>query len=61
MPGELHRLWLACGPEAYGVEYGFSCMGYEIPGAIGAKLAAPEREVFALVGDGSWLMLNGER
>ena len=60
MPGELHRLWLASGPSAYHVEYGYSCMGYEVPGAIGAKLAAPERDVYALVGDGSWLMLNGE-
>ena len=60
MPGELHRLWLASGPSSYKVEYGYSCMVYEVPGAIGAKLADPSREVYALVGDGSWLMMNGE-
>jgi 3D-(3,5/4)-trihydroxycyclohexane-1,2-dione acylhydrolase (decyclizing) len=60
MPGELHRLWLAGGPDSYKVEYGYSCMGYEVPGGIGAKLADPAREVFVLVGDGSWLMMNGE-
>jgi len=60
MPGELHRLWLAAGPSSYKVEYGYSCMGYEVPGAIGAKLADPSREVYALVGDGSWLLMNGE-
>lgn len=60
MPGDLHKLWRATHPKAYHVEYGFSCMGYEIPGAIGVKMAAPERPVFAMVGDGSWLMLPGE-
>jgi 3D-(3,5/4)-trihydroxycyclohexane-1,2-dione acylhydrolase (decyclizing) len=62
MPGDLHKLWRARDPagKSYHVEYGYSCMGYEIPGAIGVKLAAPEREVFAMVGDGSWLMLPGE-
>jgi 3D-(3,5/4)-trihydroxycyclohexane-1,2-dione acylhydrolase (decyclizing) len=59
-PGDLHKLWRARDPKGYHVEYGYSCMGYEIPGAIGAKLAAPEREVFAIVGDGSYLMLPGE-
>ncbi len=61
-PGDLHKLWRARDPDGkgYHVEYGFSCMGYEIPGAIGVKLAAPEREVFVLVGDGSYLMLPGE-
>ncbi|HLH64708.1 MAG TPA: 3D-(3,5/4)-trihydroxycyclohexane-1,2-dione acylhydrolase (decyclizing) [Solirubrobacteraceae bacterium] len=61
-PGELHRLWKARDPQGkgYHVEYGYSCMGYEIPGAIGAKLAAPDRPVIALVGDGSYLMLPGE-
>ncbi|MDE3134723.1 MAG: 3D-(3,5/4)-trihydroxycyclohexane-1,2-dione acylhydrolase (decyclizing) [Acidobacteriota bacterium] len=61
-PGDLHKLWRARDPDGkgYHVEYGYSCMGYEIPGAIGVKLAAPEREVFALVGDGSYLMLPGE-
>ncbi len=59
-PGDLHKLWRATHPKAYHVEYGYSCMGYEIPGAMGVKLAAPERPVFAMVGDGSWLMLPGE-
>ncbi|MGH2930895.1 MAG: thiamine pyrophosphate-dependent enzyme, partial [Solirubrobacteraceae bacterium] len=61
-PGDLHKLWRARDPDGkgYHVEYGYSCMGYEIPGAIGVKLAAPEREVFVLVGDGSYLMLPGE-
>jgi 3D-(3,5/4)-trihydroxycyclohexane-1,2-dione acylhydrolase (decyclizing) len=62
MPGDLHKLWRATDPEGkgYHVEYGYSCMGYEIPGGIGIKLAAPEREVFVMVGDGSYLMLPGE-
>jgi 3D-(3,5/4)-trihydroxycyclohexane-1,2-dione acylhydrolase (decyclizing) len=59
-PGDLHKLWRARDPKGYHVEYGYSCMGYEISGGIGAKLAAPEREVFVLVGDGSYLMLPGE-
>lgn len=59
-PGDLHKLWRATHPKAYHVEYGYSCMGYEVPGAIGVKLAAPERPVFSIVGDGSWLMLPGE-
>jgi 3D-(3,5/4)-trihydroxycyclohexane-1,2-dione acylhydrolase (decyclizing) len=61
-PGDLHRLWRARDPEGkgYHVEYGYSCMGYEIPGGIGVKLAAPEREVFVLVGDGSYLLMPGE-
>jgi len=62
MPGDLHKLWRATDPDGkgYHVEYGFSCMGYEIPGAMGVKLAAPDREVFVMVGDGSYLMLPGE-
>lgn len=60
MPGDLHRLWRAGDPEQYHVEYGYSCMGYEIAGGLGAKMAAPEREVFVLVGDGSYLMLAQE-
>jgi 3D-(3,5/4)-trihydroxycyclohexane-1,2-dione acylhydrolase (decyclizing) len=62
MPGDLHKLWRARDPagKGYHVEYGYSCMGYEIPGAMGVKLAAPEREVYAMVGDGSYLMLPGE-
>jgi 3D-(3,5/4)-trihydroxycyclohexane-1,2-dione acylhydrolase (decyclizing) len=61
-PGDLHKLWRARDPhgKGYHVEYGYSCMGYEIPGAIGVKLAAAEREVYAFVGDGSYLMLPGE-
>jgi 3D-(3,5/4)-trihydroxycyclohexane-1,2-dione acylhydrolase (decyclizing) len=53
-------LWRASDPKAYHVEYGYSCMGYEIAGALGVKMAAPEREVFALVGDGSYLMMAQE-
>jgi 3D-(3,5/4)-trihydroxycyclohexane-1,2-dione acylhydrolase (decyclizing) len=62
MPGDLHKLWRARDPEGkgYHVEYGYSCMGYEIPGGMGVKLAAPERDVFVMVGDGSYLMLPGE-
>ncbi|MFF4580823.1 3D-(3,5/4)-trihydroxycyclohexane-1,2-dione acylhydrolase (decyclizing) [Streptomyces sp. NPDC001389] len=56
LPGDLHRLWRARSPYQYHVEYGYSCMGYEIPGALGAALAAPDRPVWALVGDGSYLM-----
>lgn len=60
LPGDLHRLWRSRGIKTYHMEYGFSCMGYEVAGAFGAKLAAPEREVYALVGDGSFLMLHSE-
>ena len=62
MPGDLHKLWRARDPEGkgYHVEYGFSTMGYEIPGGMGIKLAAPEREVYVMIGDGSYLMLSGE-
>ncbi|MDH2428842.1 3D-(3,5/4)-trihydroxycyclohexane-1,2-dione acylhydrolase (decyclizing) [Sphaerisporangium sp. TRM90804] len=60
MPGDLHKLWRASDPKAYHVEYGFSCMGYEIAGGLGVKMAAPEREVFVLVGDGSYLMMAQE-
>jgi 3D-(3,5/4)-trihydroxycyclohexane-1,2-dione acylhydrolase (decyclizing) len=60
LPGELHKLWRAPDSTGYHVEYGFSCMGYEIAGGLGVKLAAPEREVFVLVGDGSYLMQNSE-
>jgi 3D-(3,5/4)-trihydroxycyclohexane-1,2-dione acylhydrolase (decyclizing) len=58
MPGDLHKLWRSSDPKGYQVEYGYSCMGYEIAGALGVKMAAPEREVFAFVGDGSYLMLS---
>ena len=60
LPGELHKLWRASGPDAYHVEYGYSCMGYEIAGGLGVKLAKPEKDVVVLVGDGSYLMLNSE-
>ena len=60
MPGDLHKLWRARRPGSYHVEYGYSCMGYEIAGGLGVKMAAPEREVFVLVGDGSYLMLSSE-
>jgi 3D-(3,5/4)-trihydroxycyclohexane-1,2-dione acylhydrolase (decyclizing) len=60
MPGDLHKLWRTRDPKGYHVEYGFSCMGYEIAGGLGVKLAAPERQVYVLIGDGSYLMLPGE-
>ncbi|MGE0004492.1 MAG: 3D-(3,5/4)-trihydroxycyclohexane-1,2-dione acylhydrolase (decyclizing) [Parvibaculaceae bacterium] len=60
LPGELHKLWQAGAPSSYHLEYGFSCMGYEIAGGIGMKLAQPGREVVVMVGDGSYLMLNSE-
>jgi 3D-(3,5/4)-trihydroxycyclohexane-1,2-dione acylhydrolase (decyclizing) len=60
LPGDLQMLWRPRDTKQYHVEYGYSCMGYEIPGALGIKLAAPDREVFALVGDGSYLMMASE-
>jgi 3D-(3,5/4)-trihydroxycyclohexane-1,2-dione acylhydrolase (decyclizing) len=60
MPGDLHKLWRTRDPKQYHVEYGYSCMGYEIAGALGVKMAAPDRDVFALVGDGSYLMMSSE-
>jgi 3D-(3,5/4)-trihydroxycyclohexane-1,2-dione acylhydrolase (decyclizing) len=60
MPGDLQMLWRARDPKQYHVEYGYSCMGYEIAGGLGAKMAAPDREVFVLVGDGSYLMMAQE-
>jgi 3D-(3,5/4)-trihydroxycyclohexane-1,2-dione acylhydrolase (decyclizing) len=60
LPGDLQMLWRASDPHAYHVEYGYSCMGYEIAGALGVKMADPSREVFALVGDGSYLMMAQE-
>jgi len=60
MPGELLRLWRPEDPKAYHMEYGYSCMGYEIAGGIGVKLAEPGREVIVMVGDGSYLMMNSE-
>jgi 3D-(3,5/4)-trihydroxycyclohexane-1,2-dione acylhydrolase (decyclizing) len=60
MPGDLHKLWRTRDPKQYHVEYGYSCMGYEIAGALGVKMAAPDREVFCMVGDGSYLMMSSE-
>ncbi|MCD8300759.1 MAG: 3D-(3,5/4)-trihydroxycyclohexane-1,2-dione acylhydrolase (decyclizing) [Clostridiales bacterium] len=60
LPADLERLWVTDVKDSYHMEYGASCMGYEIAGAFGAKLAAPDREVYALAGDGSFLMLNSE-
>jgi len=60
MPGERLRLWRPEDPKAYHMEYGYSCMGYEIPGGLGVKLAEPDREVLVMVGDGSYLMMNSE-
>ena len=60
LPGELHKLWQAGAPGGYHMEYGYSCMGYEIAGGLGAKLADPAREVVVMVGDGSYLMMNSE-
>lgn len=60
MPGELHKLWKATVPGSYHMEYGFSCMGYEIAGALGIKMADPSRHVICMVGDGSYMMMNSE-
>src|SRR5271165_575846 len=60
LPGELHKLWRPGAPLGYHVEYGYSCMGYEIPGGLGVKLAMPDREVVVTLGDGSYLMMNSE-
>ncbi|MFS8197251.1 3D-(3,5/4)-trihydroxycyclohexane-1,2-dione acylhydrolase (decyclizing) [Streptomyces sp. CWNU-52B] len=60
LPGDLHKLWRARSRDQYHVEYGYSCMGYEIPAAIGVRMAAPDRPVWALVGDGTYLMMPTE-
>jgi 3D-(3,5/4)-trihydroxycyclohexane-1,2-dione acylhydrolase (decyclizing) len=60
LPGELHKLWRASEPGGYHLEYGYSCMGYEIAGGLGVKMARPDREVIVMVGDGSYLMMNSE-
>ncbi len=60
LPGELHKLWRPEAPGGYHLEYGFSCMGYEIAGGLGVKLAHPHNEVFVMVGDGGYLMMNSE-
>ncbi|SFA80354.1 3D-(3,5/4)-trihydroxycyclohexane-1,2-dione hydrolase [Poseidonocella pacifica] len=60
MPGELHKLWKAPRPGGYHMEYGYSCMGYEVAGAMGIKMAEPDRDVVCMVGDGSYMMANSE-
>ncbi len=60
LPGDLHKLWRARDPKSYHLEYGYSCMGYEIAGGLGVKMAAPDRRVYVLVGDGSYLMMAQE-
>ncbi len=60
LPGDLHKLWRSRHPKNYHLEYGYSCMGYEIAGGLGIKMAAPDREVYVMVGDGSYLMLCNE-
>ena len=60
LPGDLHKLWRTRNPKGFHLEYGYSCMGYEIAGGLGAKMARPESEVYVLVGDGSYLMLSQE-
>jgi 3D-(3,5/4)-trihydroxycyclohexane-1,2-dione acylhydrolase (decyclizing) len=60
LPGDLHKLWRARDPKGYHLEYGYSCMGYEVAGGLGVKMAMPDREVFVMVGDGSWLMMSSE-
>ncbi|MDT5135286.1 MAG: hypothetical protein QOE41_4597, partial [Mycobacterium sp.] len=60
MPGDLHKLWRTRDPKGYHVEYGYSCMGYEVAGGLGAKMASPDRDVFVMVGDGSYLMMATE-
>ncbi|MCZ7541082.1 MAG: 3D-(3,5/4)-trihydroxycyclohexane-1,2-dione acylhydrolase (decyclizing) [Anaerolineae bacterium] len=60
LPGDLHKLWRTRDPKGYHLEYGYSCMGYEIAGGMGARLAAPERDIYVMVGDGSYLMMNSE-
>jgi 3D-(3,5/4)-trihydroxycyclohexane-1,2-dione acylhydrolase (decyclizing) len=60
MPADLHKLWRTRDPKGFHLEYGYSCMGYEIPGGLGIRLAAPDRDVFVMVGDASYLMLPQE-
>lgn len=60
LPGDLHKLWRTRDPKGYHLEYGYSCMGYEISGGLGVKMAAPNREVYVMVGDGSYLMMSQE-
>ena len=58
LPGELHKLWRTGAPGGYHLEYGYSCMGYEIAGGLGVKIAKPDHDVVVMVGDGSYMMAN---
>ena len=60
LPGDLHKLWRTSRPGGYHLEYGYSTMGYEVAGGIGVAMAEPDRRVYVMVGDGSWLMLSAE-
>jgi 3D-(3,5/4)-trihydroxycyclohexane-1,2-dione acylhydrolase (decyclizing) len=60
LPGDLHKLWRCHDPKSYHLEYGYSCMGYEIPAAIGVRMADPSRDVYAIIGDGNYLMMSQE-
>ena len=60
LPGDLHKLWRTRDPKGYHAEYGYSCMGYEVAGGLGVRMADPDREVYVMVGDGSWLMMSSE-
>jgi 3D-(3,5/4)-trihydroxycyclohexane-1,2-dione acylhydrolase (decyclizing) len=60
LPGDLHKLWRTQHPKGYHLEYGYSCMGYEVAGGLGVKMADPAREVYVMVGDGSYLMMSSE-
>jgi 3D-(3,5/4)-trihydroxycyclohexane-1,2-dione acylhydrolase (decyclizing) len=60
LPGDLHKLWRSADPKSFHLEYGYSTMGYEIPAGIGAKMACPDREIYVMVGDGNYLMMNNE-
>jgi len=60
LPGDLHKLWRTRDPKGYHLEYGYSCMGYEVAGGVGVKMAAPDRDVYVMVGDGSWLMMSSD-
>lgn len=60
LPGDLHKLWRTRDPKGFHLEYGYSCMGYEIAGGLGAKMACPDREIYVMVGDGSYLMMSSE-
>ncbi len=60
LPGDLHKLWRTRNPKGFHLEYGYSCMGYEIAGGLGAKMACPDREIYVMVGDGGYLMMSSE-